>query len=79
MRKFNENEFEEPEEVYEVQPDNVKPKKNSNSNFNSEPKEPSNMPKFGDVSILNEIDKLASENAEVSSKPKRKRGRPKNK
>jgi hypothetical protein len=75
----NENEFEEPEEVYEVQPDNVKPKKNSNSNFNSEPKEPSNMPKFGDVSILNEIDKLASENAEVSSKPKRKRGRPKNK
>ena len=37
------------------------------------------MPKFGDVSILNEIDKLASENAEVSSKPKRKRGRPKNK
>ena len=53
--------------------------KNSNSNFNSEPKEPSNMPKFGDVSILNEIDKLASENAEVSSKPKRKRGRPKNK
>ena len=73
----DESEFKEPEEVYEVQPDNVKPKKNTNSNFSSESVTPSNMPEFGDPSILKEIDDLASKEIEVVSKNKRKRGRPK--
>lgn len=75
----SESEFEEPEEVYEVQPDIVAPKKQSNSNFNSEQEVPENMPSFGDPEVLREIEKIASAEQKLSSKPKRKRGRPKKK
>lgn len=69
--------FEEPEEVYEVQADTTAPKSKSNSNFVSEAIKPDGMPEFGDTSILKEIDKIASK--ESTSKPKGKRGRPRNK
>ena len=72
----NETEFEEPEEVFEVQPDIVAPKKQSNSNFTSDAEVPSNMPEFGDPSVLKEIDKIASKEANSNPKPKGKRGRP---
>jgi hypothetical protein len=75
----NETEFEEPEEVFEVQPDIVAPTKKSNSNFSSDSNVPSNMPEFGDPEILKEIDKLASKEVEAGTKTKRKRGRPKKK
>ena len=69
--------FDEPEEVYEVQPDTIAPKTKSNSNFVSDAVKPDGMPEFGDTSILNEIDKIASK--ESTSKPKGKRGRPRKK
>ena len=72
----NETEFEEPEEVFEVQPDIVAPKKQSNSNFTSDTEVPSNMPEFGDPSTLREIEKIASKEANSNPKPKGKRGRP---
>jgi hypothetical protein len=74
---INQNEFSEPEEVFEVQPDIVAPKKSKKSNFASESQTPSNMPEFGNQSILNEIDKIASKETDVNSNVvKKRRGRP---
>lgn len=72
----NENEFKEPEEVFEVQPDIVAPKKAKKSNFSSEYQTPENMPEFGDQTILKEIDKIASKENNVNSSSKKRRGRP---
>lgn len=69
--------FEEPEEVFEVQPKNVKNNKSGDSNF-AESKMPDNMPTFGDPKILNEAENIARQNGEIPvSTPQRKRGRPK--
>jgi hypothetical protein len=72
-----ESDFSEPEEkIFEVQPDVLTPKKKS---FDEDYVAPENMPNFGDVSILNEIEKIASATGE-KPKPKKVtkgRGRPK--
>lgn len=70
--------YSEPEEkVYEVQPNVVAVKKND-SHFVSEMEVSDKMPKFGDPTILSEMDKIASKEEAPKTK-KRGRGRPRKK